>query len=78
MFACGDARIGQSLVVTAIAEGRKCARVVDRHLTGRAGQTREEVIMGALADKELHHLLREEAETAGSVVAGDAFFEPPR
>jgi glutamate synthase (NADPH/NADH) small chain len=78
VFACGDARIGQSLVVTAIAEARKCARIVDRHLTGRAGGTREEVIMGALADEELHHLLREEAETAGSVVAGDAFFEPPR
>ena len=34
VFACGDARIGQSLVVTAIAEGRRCARVVDRHLGG--------------------------------------------
>jgi glutamate synthase (NADPH/NADH) small chain len=32
VFACGDARIGQSLIVTAIAEGRKCARMVDRHL----------------------------------------------
>ncbi len=77
VFACGDARIGQSLVVTAIAEGRKCARIVDRHLTGRAGRAREEVIIGALADEELRHLLREEAETAGSVVAGDAFFTPP-
>ena len=34
VFACGDARIGQSLVVTAIAEGRKCARLVNRHLGG--------------------------------------------
>jgi glutamate synthase (NADPH/NADH) small chain len=34
VFACGDARVGQSLVVTAIAEGRKCARVVDRFLSG--------------------------------------------
>jgi glutamate synthase (NADPH/NADH) small chain len=32
VFACGDARIGQSLVVTAIAEGRRCARVVERYL----------------------------------------------
>ena len=32
VFAAGDARIGQSLVVNAIAEGRRCARVVDRHL----------------------------------------------
>jgi glutamate synthase (NADPH/NADH) small chain len=34
VFACGDARIGQSLVVTAIAEGRRCARLVNRHLGG--------------------------------------------
>ena len=32
VFACGDARRGQSLVVTAIAEGRRCARVVERWL----------------------------------------------
>jgi glutamate synthase (NADPH/NADH) small chain len=32
VFVAGDARIGQSLVVNAIAEGRRCARVVDRHL----------------------------------------------
>jgi glutamate synthase (NADPH/NADH) small chain len=34
VFAAGDARRGQSLVVTAIAEGRRCARVVDRFLAG--------------------------------------------
>ena len=34
VFTCGDARVGQSLVVTAIAEGRKCARMVDRYLGG--------------------------------------------
>ncbi|MGI8593397.1 MAG: glutamate synthase subunit beta [Solirubrobacteraceae bacterium] len=78
VFACGDARIGQSLVVTAIAEGRKCARIVDRQLTGEAGRAREEVIVGALADEELHHLLREEAETAGTVVLGETYFGPPR
>jgi glutamate synthase (NADPH/NADH) small chain len=32
VFACGDARRGQSLVVTAIAEGRRCARAIDRYL----------------------------------------------
>jgi glutamate synthase (NADPH) small chain len=36
VFAAGDARVGQSLVVTAIAEGRRCARMVDRHLGGRS------------------------------------------
>jgi glutamate synthase (NADPH) small chain len=35
VFAAGDARRGQSLVVWAIAEGRRCARVVDHHLTRR-------------------------------------------
>ncbi len=34
MFACGDARRGQSLVVWAIREGRQCARAVDAWLSG--------------------------------------------
>eukprot|EP00187_Rhodella_violacea_P011866 CAMPEP_0184712090 /NCGR_PEP_ID=MMETSP0314-20130426/2675_1 /TAXON_ID=38298 /ORGANISM="Rhodella maculata, Strain CCMP 736" /LENGTH=2103 /DNA_ID=CAMNT_0027174435 /DNA_START=17 /DNA_END=6328 /DNA_ORIENTATION=- len=34
VFACGDARRGQSLVVWAIAEGRQCAREVDIMLMG--------------------------------------------
>ena len=34
VFACGDARRGQSLVVWAINEGRGCAREVDRYLMG--------------------------------------------
>ncbi len=32
VFAAGDARRGQSLIVWAIAEGRRCARMVDRFL----------------------------------------------
>jgi glutamate synthase (NADPH/NADH) small chain len=32
VYAAGDARRGQSLVVWAIAEGRRCARIVDRDL----------------------------------------------
>lgn len=32
IFSCGDARSGQSLVVNAIAEGRKCAAKVDEFL----------------------------------------------
>jgi glutamate synthase (NADPH/NADH) small chain len=35
VFACGDARRGQSLVVWAIWEGRECARGVDAYLMGR-------------------------------------------
>jgi glutamate synthase (NADPH/NADH) small chain len=34
VFVAGDARIGQSLIVNAIAEGRRCARVVERWLAG--------------------------------------------
>lgn len=36
VFACGDMRRGQSLVVWAIWEGRECARGVDTHLMGRS------------------------------------------
>jgi glutamate synthase (NADPH) small chain len=35
VFACGDLRRGQSLVVWAIWEGRECARGVDAYLMGR-------------------------------------------
>jgi glutamate synthase (NADPH/NADH) small chain len=35
VFAAGDARRGQSLIVWAINEGRQCARMVDRYLVGR-------------------------------------------
>ena len=34
IFACGDVRRGQSLVVWAIKEGRECAREVDKMLIG--------------------------------------------
>ena len=33
VFACGDMRRGQSLVVWAIREGRECAKRVGEHLT---------------------------------------------
>ncbi|HEV2724380.1 MAG TPA: glutamate synthase subunit beta [Thermoleophilaceae bacterium] len=78
VFACGDARIGQSLVVTAIAEGRRCARVVDRFLggTGVARPVTAES-MFAFEDGDPHSL-RHQAETAGTVTVGDAFWSGPR
>ncbi|HYI81421.1 MAG TPA: glutamate synthase subunit beta [Thermoleophilaceae bacterium] len=78
VFACGDARIGQSLVVTAIAEGRRCARIVDRHLggTGIALPVRAEE-MFAYEDDDPGSL-RHQAETAGNVTVGDAFWAGPR
>ena len=36
VFAAGDARRGQSLIVWAINEGRQCARMVDRYLAASA------------------------------------------
>jgi glutamate synthase (NADPH/NADH) small chain len=35
VFAAGDARRGQSLIVWAINEGRQCARMADRYLAGK-------------------------------------------
>ncbi len=39
VFAAGDARRGQSLIVWAINEGRQCARMVDRYLAGKLAET---------------------------------------
>ena len=36
VFAAGDARRGQSLVVWALAEGRKAARAIDLYLMGES------------------------------------------
>lgn len=38
VFACGDVRRGQSLVVWAIQEGRACAKAVDRYVMNSAHQ----------------------------------------
>jgi glutamate synthase (NADPH) small chain len=45
VFAAGDARRGQSLIVWAINEGRQCARMVDRYLAARA-QSADEGLNG--------------------------------
>ncbi len=77
VFACGDARIGQSLVVTAIAEGRKCARVVNNALGGTPmDQDRELLAIGAWSG-EPDSTLRHEAEAAGTVRPGEQFFTGP-
>jgi glutamate synthase (NADPH) small chain len=78
VFACGDARVGQSLVVTAIAEGRRCARVVDQYLGG-SGEIRRlpAEAMFAFEDGDPHSL-RHQAEIARTVTVGDAFWSGPR
>ena len=40
VFACGDMRRGQSLVVWAIREGRQCARSIDQYLMGETNLPR--------------------------------------
>jgi len=47
VFAAGDARRGQSLIVWAINEGRQCARMVDRYLKALDGEQRPTVLVGA-------------------------------
>ncbi len=36
VFAAGDMRSGQSLVIRAVADGRRCARAVDKFLMGNS------------------------------------------
>jgi glutamate synthase (NADPH/NADH) small chain len=40
VFACGDVRRGQSLIVWAIREGRQCAHAVDVWLSGKSNLPR--------------------------------------
>jgi glutamate synthase (NADPH) small chain len=49
VYACGDARRGQSLIVWAIAEGRRCAAAVDRYLAALDGGVRGDDLAPALA-----------------------------
>jgi glutamate synthase (NADPH) small chain len=77
VYACGDARVGQSLVVTAIAEGRKCARIVNADLGGSPTDAdRERLAVGAWSG-EADRTLRHEAEAAGTVRPGEEFFTGP-
>jgi NADPH-dependent glutamate synthase beta subunit-like oxidoreductase len=41
VFAAGDARRGQSLIVWAISEGRRCATAVDRWLDTSGARVRK-------------------------------------
>ena len=53
VFAAGDARRGQSLIVWAINEGRQCARMVDRYLRELAARDpRARDILKSIAEKK--------------------------
>jgi glutamate synthase (NADPH/NADH) small chain len=77
VYAAGDARIGQSLIVTAIAEGRKCARVVNKDLGGTPMDEDREKLAVAAWSGEADRTLRHEAEAAGTVRPGEEFFSGP-
>ena len=72
MFAAGDARRGQSLIVWAINEGRQCARMVDRYLCARrnGGAGAAGGVRGAIA-------VVEDAGLAGHASADEGPEGPP-
>ena len=77
VYACGDARIGQSLIVTAIAEGRKCARIANKDLGGSPMDADREMLALGAWSGEADRTLRHEAEAAGTVRPGEEFFSGP-
>jgi glutamate synthase (NADPH) small chain len=77
VYAAGDARLGQSLVVTAIAEGRKCARIVNKDLGGSPMDADREMLAVGAWSGEADRTLRHEAEAAGTVRPGEEFFSGP-
>ena len=77
VYACGDARIGQSLIVTAIAEGRKCARIVNKDLGGTPMDADREMLTLGAWSGEADRTLRHEAEAAGTLRPGEEFFTGP-
>ena len=77
VYACGDARLGQSLIVTAIAEGRKCARIVNKDLGGSPMDADREMLAVGAWSGEADRTLRHEAEAAGTVRPGEEFFTGP-
>ena len=77
VYACGDARIGQSLIVTAIAEGRKVARIVNKDLGGSPMDADREMLALGAWSGEADRTLRHEAEAAGTVRPGEEFFTGP-
>jgi glutamate synthase (NADPH/NADH) small chain len=77
VYACGDARIGQSLIVTAIADGRKCARIVNKDLGGSPMDADREMLALGAWSGEADRTLRHEAEAAGTVRPGEEFFTGP-
>jgi glutamate synthase (NADPH/NADH) small chain len=70
VFAAGDARRGQSLIVWAINEGRQCARMVDRYLAG--------LRLDAQLDGSVNGALIEDGAIPGHADADEGPEGPPR
>jgi glutamate synthase (NADPH/NADH) small chain len=77
VFAAGDARRGQSLIVWAINEGRQCARMVDRYLSGLPGSPlRKDALLHESGTSVPGG--HEDAALAGSADADEGPEGPPR
>ena len=77
MYACDDARVGRLLIVTAIAEGCKCARIVNKDLGGSPTDADREMLAIGAWSGEADRTLGHEAEAAGTVRSGEEFFSGP-
>jgi glutamate synthase (NADPH/NADH) small chain len=72
VFAAGDARRGQSLIVWAINEGRQCARMVERYLANKCNGA------GAAAGLAQDMVLPQDGGLAGHADADEGPEGPPR
>ena len=78
VFAAGDARRGQSLIVWAINEGRQCARVADRYLRVAAGASTRATPIATCAAPGRDPRDEESAGTSERFGSPDLGADPPQ
>jgi glutamate synthase (NADPH/NADH) small chain len=76
VFAAGDARRGQSLIVWAINEGRQCARMVDRYLASLRADP--EMAGSRIGGQAVNGSAPEDAGVAGHADADEGPEGPPQ
>ncbi|OQN99602.1 putative glutamate synthase [NADPH] [Cryoendolithus antarcticus] len=69
VFAAGDCRRGQSLIVWGINEGRQCARDVDSFLTGMGTQL---PVTGGIVKRQPYEMMKKEHDAPLELVAAAA------
>jgi glutamate synthase (NADPH/NADH) len=69
VFAAGDCRRGQSLIVWGINEGRQCARDVDSFLTGVGSQL---PVTGGIVKRPPYELLNSASGGLKDLITGEA------